>query len=234
MDATANYPRFDQQQELELHARMIEGDMEAKDLLAKSQWCLAIKMANQASRGQLDRIETLSLAGIGLAYALERFVPSRGRLSTCVGWSVRQVVWKHMKSSMGAVHVPMDIRKGSPQEKDAERARRPAVSLSTRFNDSRRATVLGDSLSAKSIEAWEQVERQQDMEEQRRLCRWAIRRLGNKRSAAIVVRKMNGETLASIGSDYGISKQAVQSAYTKAVSDMKALIEEREGELCGV
>lgn len=69
---TRIYPRFTREEEVALHARMIAGDSEAKNLLALSVFEWAFKVALRAGIRRIDREELEGLAGLGLAQAMRR------------------------------------------------------------------------------------------------------------------------------------------------------------------
>lgn len=224
MNQACKYPRFNKQEEIYLHRRMLDGDTEAKELLAKSQWPWAVECTRRLSEDRLDWMEIESLAGLAITLGLRSFYLSRGtRLTTHLFWVIRGLVSKHACTSKGPVIVP-DYIKSNSSNHLVVAARRKTVSLSTwQLNN---PETIGKFIESRDKEDIRESEYYEELNEMRSRYQWAIEQLPDNREREMLLRRHKGETLETIGKAFGISKERVRQLSARAERKLMLLIED--------
>lgn len=226
MATVTAYPRFTREEEAALHARMIAGDSEAKELLAQSVMNWALKLAHDTAGRHVDRDELRCLAGYGIAKAMAEWNPEESSLTTYITFSVRNEVLKHSLSFCGPVYVPEKANVSAFSEQ-AKAGRAKATSLSTSACKNERSD-LEALLFADAIEPWERMSRQEERSNLRRRLSDALNQLGNKRMKQIVLAIQDGKSTAELGSELGISQQRVSVIHRQAMQRLREILEESE------
>lgn len=221
MDGFQIYQPLDLEQEIERLKAAKEGCRFSKNVLARSQFPWAKKVAARYGEGKLGIDDIIGLAGLGLAYAINECDPNRGRLSTVVTIWVRNVVCNYMRTSVGAVQVPDGAQRTKNFREHAQRGRAQSASLSERIEgDPDRACML-DLLPSKEPTPYEAAARKDEIEFLRKKYRWAIGKLKSKRDQQILLARHRGETLKEIGDNLGLTRERVRQLANRAESDFR-------------
>ena len=99
-----------QQEEIELAARIKNGDTEARDQMIKANLRLVVKTARGYEGMGLPLLDLISEGNIGLMRAVERFDPGKGaKLSTySAGW-IKHAILQALANQSKATRVPMHV-----------------------------------------------------------------------------------------------------------------------------
>jgi len=106
------YPLLSAAEEKAIARRVIEGDVEAKNLLAKSNLRLVVSIAKRyAGRSKaLSLLDLIQEGNIGLFRAIEKFNPSRGyKFSTYATWWIRQAVTRALADQSRTIRIPVHM-----------------------------------------------------------------------------------------------------------------------------
>src|SRR6202049_2576145 len=80
-------------QEIELAAKIKEGDRKARALMISANLRLVVTIAQDYSNLGLPLLDVISEGNIGLMTAIDRFDPTKGaKLSTYASWWIRQCI----------------------------------------------------------------------------------------------------------------------------------------------
>lgn len=227
MAITATRLRFTRDEEIALHARMLAGDLEAKELLAQSMIGFAKRAAIRIAGRRIDIEELEGLAGMGLAMAINAWQPERARLITCAYWWVRNEVSRYLRSHCGSVYVPEHVDKTSPYFEQAKVARSKPVSLLAPVDGDSRLT-LGAILASDIAEPWREMSIEQDRKQLRNRLSKALDRLGNSRTKKIMLALYSGTTTTELGIELGISQQRISQIRNVAIDRLREILEESE------
>src|SRR5271170_4939181 len=86
-------PLLTAQQEIELAARVKNGDQKARVWMIQANLRLVVKIAHDYSNLGLPLLDLISEGNIGLMKAVERFDPTKGgKLSTYGAWWIKQSI----------------------------------------------------------------------------------------------------------------------------------------------
>ena len=103
------------QEELELAARIQEGDAEARNHMISANLRLVVKIAHDYNNFGLPLLDLISEGNIGLVKAVERFDPSKGgKLSTYAAWwtsSLKRALANQSKT----IRLPCNLSTKSPK-----------------------------------------------------------------------------------------------------------------------
>jgi len=91
-------PKFSKEEELALHEKHKAGDKEATNLLIQSILPWAWNIARRYQNRGISSEDLDDLALDGAMAAVDHLDPTRGRLTTCTFWRVRQKISSHMRS----------------------------------------------------------------------------------------------------------------------------------------
>jgi DNA-directed RNA polymerase specialized sigma subunit len=108
-----------EQQKVRLHRKMRKGDMEAKDMLARSVLPWAIKCATRRRVNGLDMSDLIELAFMATAQALNRWDPKRGKLTTTVAWAVKSEIHEARCSLSFVAKVPRRKESGDTRNDES-------------------------------------------------------------------------------------------------------------------
>ena len=97
-------------EEMELSARIVAGDEEAKNKLAESNLRLVVSIAKRyVGRGMLFR-DLIQEGNIGLMKAVEKFDASKGyKFSTYATWWIRQAITRAIADQARTIRVPVHM-----------------------------------------------------------------------------------------------------------------------------
>lgn len=103
-------PLLTPKQEVELAARIKEGDKEARDQMISANLRLVVKIAHDYSNFGLPLLDLISEGNIGLIKAVERFDPSKGgKLSTYAAWWIKQAIKRALANQSKTIRLPVHL-----------------------------------------------------------------------------------------------------------------------------
>jgi RNA polymerase sigma-32 factor len=106
IDAAAQHPLLERDEELNLARRVESGDGEALQCLVASHLRYVIKIARGYRNWGLPMSDLVQEGTVGLIQAIRRFDPERGvRLSTYAMWSIRAAIQEHVLHSWSMVRL---------------------------------------------------------------------------------------------------------------------------------
>lgn len=98
------------QQEIELAARIKEGDEEATDHMIRANLRLVVKIAQGYMGIGLPLLDLISEGNIGLIKAVERFDPNKGgKLSTYGSWWIKQSIKRALANQSKTIRLPAHL-----------------------------------------------------------------------------------------------------------------------------
>lgn len=98
------------QEEIELAARIKQGDEEARDQMITANLRLVVKIARSYEGIGLPLLDLISEGNIGLMRAVERFDPGKGgKLSTYSSWWIRHAMTLALANQSKVTRVPMHV-----------------------------------------------------------------------------------------------------------------------------
>ncbi|MFW0883799.1 RNA polymerase sigma factor RpoD/SigA [Candidatus Acidulodesulfobacterium sp. H_13] len=104
------YPLLTREQEYELALKIQEGDVDARDLMVKSNLGLVISVAKKFLGRGLSFDDLIMEGNIGLMKAIDRFKPKKGfRFSTYAIWWIRQTIERGILNSGRLIRLPIHI-----------------------------------------------------------------------------------------------------------------------------
>src|ERR1700756_2596320 len=103
-------PLLTPQEEIDLAARIKEGDREAATLMIKANLRLLVKIARDYTNLGLPTWDLISEGNIGLVKAVERFDPAMGaKLSTYAAWWIKQSIKRALASQSKTIRLPVHV-----------------------------------------------------------------------------------------------------------------------------
>ena len=97
-------------QEIELAARIKQGDREARALLISSNLRLVVTIAQDYANLGLPLLDLISEGNVGLTIAVDRFDPSKGaKLSTYAAWWIRQSIKRALSNQGRTIRLPVHL-----------------------------------------------------------------------------------------------------------------------------
>ena len=97
-------------QEIELAARIKQGDREARALLISSNLRLVVTIAQDYANLGLPLLDLISEGNVGLTIAVDRFDPSKGaKLSTYAAWWIRQSIKRALSNQARTIRLPVHL-----------------------------------------------------------------------------------------------------------------------------
>jgi RNA polymerase primary sigma factor len=103
-------PLLTPQEELDLAARIKEGDREARVLMIKANLRLVVKIALDYANFGLPLLDLVSEGNIGLMKAVERFDPAKGgKLSTYGAWWIKQSIKRALANQSKTIRLPVHL-----------------------------------------------------------------------------------------------------------------------------
>ncbi len=98
------------QEEIELAARIKQGDAEARNQMIKANLRLVVKMAKNYEGMGVPLLDLVSEGNIGLMRAIERFDPAKGgKLSTYACWWIKRAMIQTFANQSKATRVPTHV-----------------------------------------------------------------------------------------------------------------------------
>src|SRR6516162_8919017 len=103
-------PLLTVQEEIELAARIKEGDQKARAWMIKANLRLVVKIAHDYSNFGLPFLDLISEGNIGLIKAVERFDPGKGgKLSTYSAWWIKQSIKRALANQSKTIRLPVHL-----------------------------------------------------------------------------------------------------------------------------
>jgi RNA polymerase primary sigma factor len=103
-------PLVTPQQEIELAAKIKNGDHKARALMISSNLRLVVTIAQDYANLGLPLPDVISEGNIGLMTAVDRFDPAKGaKLSTYAAWWIRQSIKRALSNQGKTVRVPVHL-----------------------------------------------------------------------------------------------------------------------------
>lgn len=98
------------EQEVELAARIKQGDEKARELMIKANLRLVVKLARDYSNYGVPLADLISEGNIGLMKAVEKFDPTKGgKLSTYAGWWIKQAIKRALANQGKTIRLPIHL-----------------------------------------------------------------------------------------------------------------------------
>ena len=103
-------PLLTVQEEIELAARIRNGDQKARAWMIKANLRLVVKIAHDYSNFGLPLLDLISEGNIGLIKAVERFDPAKGgKLSTYSAWWIKQSIKSALANQSKTIRLPVHL-----------------------------------------------------------------------------------------------------------------------------
>lgn len=103
-------PLLTVQEEIELAARIKQGDLKARAFMIKANLRLVVKIAHDYSNLGLPLLDLISEGNIGLVKAVERFDPGKGgKLSTYSSWWIKQSIKRALANQGKTIRLPVHL-----------------------------------------------------------------------------------------------------------------------------
>ena len=97
-------------QEIELAAKIKNGDEDARQLMVRANLRLVVKIAHDYARYGLPLLDLISEGNIGLMKAVERFDPKKGgKLSTYAAWWIKQGIKRALANQSKTIRLPAHL-----------------------------------------------------------------------------------------------------------------------------
>jgi RNA polymerase primary sigma factor len=98
------------QEEIELAARIKNGDKKAREQMIKANLRLVVKIARDYEGIGLPLLDLISEGNIGLMKAVERFDPSKGaKLSTYGSWWIKEAIKRALANQTKTIRLPVHL-----------------------------------------------------------------------------------------------------------------------------
>ena len=98
------------EQEIDLAAKIKNGDTAARSLMIRSNLRLVVKIAHDYANLGLPLLDLISEGNIGLMKAVERFDPAKGgKLSTYAAWWIKQSIKRALANQSKTIRLPVHL-----------------------------------------------------------------------------------------------------------------------------
>jgi RNA polymerase primary sigma factor len=211
-------PRYTKEEESALAGRFATADeaLEAREQLILSCAPFAVALSKRCWGRGLPHEDLMQFAMLGLIDAVDRFDPSRGRLTTCVEVHVRKHILLGIAKSSSVIRVPVNEFWGhGPHQAEADRVRGGIISIDSGDLDlEEESSLLSDDTAAAVAEEeiW--------LHECRELLEPAMGSLSD-RERQIVRCRLSGMTLREVGTQIGLSRERVRQIMTVALDKIR-------------
>ena len=95
--------------EIELAAKIKDGDAQARNKMVRANLRLVVKIANDYSNFGLPLLDLISEGNIGLMKAVERFDPSKGVARTYAAWWIKQSIKRALANQGKTIRLPVHL-----------------------------------------------------------------------------------------------------------------------------
>src|ERR1700730_13711899 len=103
-------PLLTPQQEIELAAKIKQGDSAARDRMISANLRLVVTIAHDYANLGLPLLDLISEGNIGLTKAVERFDPAKGaKLSTYAMWWIKQSIKRALANQSKTIRLPVHL-----------------------------------------------------------------------------------------------------------------------------
>ena len=110
MQEIGRTPLLTKREEIELAARIKQGDKAARDHMISANLRLVVKIAHDYNNFGLPLLDLISEGNIGLVKAVERFDPSKGgKLSTYAAWWIKQSIKRALANQSKTIRLPVHL-----------------------------------------------------------------------------------------------------------------------------
>ncbi|WPJ94955.1 sigma-70 family RNA polymerase sigma factor [Coraliomargarita algicola] len=110
MQEISKTPLLSKEEEIELAARIQQGDKAARDHMISANLRLVVKIAYDYNNFGLPLLDLISEGNIGLIKAVERFDPSKGgKLSTYAAWWIKQSIKRALANQSKTIRLPVHL-----------------------------------------------------------------------------------------------------------------------------
>jgi len=128
-------------EEIELAARIRNGDKKAREQMIKANLRLVVKIAHDYEGLGLPLLDLINEGNIGLMKAVERFDPSKGgKLSTYGAWWIKQSIKRALANQSKTIRLPVHL------VDKISKMRRTAMRLQEEFGREPTDEELGEEL----------------------------------------------------------------------------------------
>ncbi len=108
MQNIGQFPLVSPEEEIELAAKIKDGDDDAKQKLIRSNLRLVVKIAHDFKGLGLPLLDLISEGNIGLMRAVEKFDPSKGaKLSSYAAWWIKQSMRRALANQARTIRIPV-------------------------------------------------------------------------------------------------------------------------------
>lgn len=98
------------QEEIELAARIKQGDEAARELMIKANLRLVVKIARDYENYGLPLLDLINEGNLGLMKGVERFDPAKGgKLSTYASWWIKQSLKRALANQSKTIRLPVHL-----------------------------------------------------------------------------------------------------------------------------
>src|SRR6516162_3197830 len=138
-------PLLTVQEEIDLAARIKNGDQKARAWMIKANLRLVVKIAHNYSNLGLPLLDLISEGNIGLMKAVERFDPAKGgKLSTYAAWWIKQSISRALANQSKTIRLPVHL------VDKISRMRRVSLQMSEELGREPTDEELGDEIGIAS------------------------------------------------------------------------------------
>jgi RNA polymerase primary sigma factor len=110
MHDAAEVPLLSVEEEIELAARIREGDEAAREHMIRANLRLVVKIARDYEGLGLPLLDLINEGNIGLMKAVERFDPAKGgKLSTYGAWWIKQSIKRALANQSKTIRLPVHL-----------------------------------------------------------------------------------------------------------------------------
>lgn len=211
-----NCERFTREEEAELHAKMVDGDINARDRLFMSCAPFAVSLASSFYRTALERkntranLDDLTQEGLwGLLEAVDRFDPAKGRLMTVAYFRVRRRLLLYFKTNR-IIYIPVN-KANIVDEKNPGTMFVGTLSKTRRSYDGSDNSPIDNCNPAILAEDADEAQRIMDK----------VGSLPERQRDILHRRFWRDETLSRIGASMGISKERVRQIQNNALDKIR-------------